>query len=455
MKKVKIAYLGGGSRGWAWYLMSDLAMEKSFTPEVYLYDIDKEAAKANEIIGNRIPEDCPDANPVTYKAAETIEEALTDADFVVISILPGTFTEMGSDVHAPEKYGIYQSVGDTTGPGGIIRALRTLPMMEYFALKIKECCPKAWVINYTNPMTLSIGMLYRAFPEIKAFGCCHEVFFTRDLLGEAAKEILGIEEEITRDDIRVNVMGINHFTWLDKANYKGIDLFPVYRKFCEKYAKTGTFKEEKYDYLKAFSNGNCIKMDLFLRYGTIAAAGDRHLAEFCPGNWYLKDLETVAEWKFALTPIQYRIDGLKDRLAKSKRLVNREEKFELVPSGEEGVLQMRALLGLGDLVTNVNLPNVGQIPNLPLGAVVETNAAFTCDSVLPVVAGNMPDGPLGLTMPHVTNQQLVLDAVQNRDLELAFKAFAKDPLVQIGIKDARELFRIMIENTKEYLEEYK
>ncbi len=453
MKKVKIAYLGGGSRGWAWNLMSDLAMQKSFDADVYLYDIDKEAAKANEIIGNKIPKDCPEANPVTYFAADTIEEALTDANFVVISILPGTFTEMASDVHAPEKYGIYQSVGDTAGPGGIIRALRTLPIMEYFALKVKECCPKAWVINYTNPMTLSVGMLYRAFPEIKAFGCCHEVFGTQNFLAKMVKQALGMEK-VPRQDITVNVMGINHFTWINKANYKGIDLFPMYEEYCKENAETGV-GVDYYAEDHPMYNSNCVKMDLFKRYGTIAAAGDRHLAEFCPGNWYLKDPETVAKWKFHLTPVSHRTNELQERLDKSNNLATGKQPFKLNPSGEEGVIQMKAILGLGDLVTNVNLPNMGQIPNLPLGAIVETNAAFTSDSVIPVMAGELPKGPLGLIMPHVTNQQLILDAVQNRDLETAFMAFAKDPLVRIDLSDARKLFNEMVENTKEYLGDYK
>ena len=100
---VKIAYIGGGSRGWAWGLMSDLASCEDMSGTVYLYDIDREAAEANEIIGNKF-NDCKDAKSRwTYKAVKTPKQALTGADFVVISILPGTFDEMESDVHIPEK----------------------------------------------------------------------------------------------------------------------------------------------------------------------------------------------------------------------------------------------------------------------------------------------------------------------------------------------------------------
>mgnify|MGYP003292118258 CR=1 FL=1 len=188
---VKIAYIGGGSRGWAWGLMSDLATAGDMSGRVELYDIDFEAAKANETIGNKY-NNLPEATSKwEYKAVETIGEALTGADFVIISILPGTFDEMESDVHAPEEYGIYQSVGDTTGTGGVVRALRTLPMFEEIAENIKKYSPDAWVINYTNPMTLCVKTLYRVFPEIKAFGCCHEVFGTQDILAKMASVLFG------------------------------------------------------------------------------------------------------------------------------------------------------------------------------------------------------------------------------------------------------------------------
>ena len=163
-ENIKIAYIGGGSRGWAWGLMSDLAACSDISGEVYLYDIDFQAAYSNEVIGNMFNE-CENAKSSwSYHAVKNIGEALNGANFVILSILPGTFDEMESDVHTPEKYGIYQPVGDTTGPGGIIRAMRTVPMYEYFAENIKKFCPSAWVINYTNPMTLCVKTLYRVFP---------------------------------------------------------------------------------------------------------------------------------------------------------------------------------------------------------------------------------------------------------------------------------------------------
>ncbi|HKM16994.1 MAG TPA: alpha-glucosidase/alpha-galactosidase [Limnochordia bacterium] len=438
---INLAYIGGGSRGWAWTLMSDLAREEALSGTVRLYDIDIPAAKNNEIIGNRLNGREDVKGEWNYKAVESLEAALTGADFVVISILPATLKEMYSDVHAPEKYGILQPTGDTTGPGGIVRALRAIPMYIEIAEAIKKYAPNAWVISYTNPMTICMRTLYEVFPEIKAFGCCHEVFGTQRLIGYAISEFLGVESP-RRTEILTNVLGINHFTWIDKVTYHGEDIMPIYAKFVDKYYEEG------------FRNTHRVKFDLFKRYGLIAAAGDRHLVEFLPGPWYLKDRETVAFWKFPLIHVQSRMDELEKRLARSKRLVNDEEPFELKASGEEGVRQIKALLGLGDLITNVNLPNRGQAPDLPEGAVVETNAVFSKDSVRPVLAGTLPVPVRNLVMRQVFNQETVVEAGFERDKELAFQAFVNDPLVNIDLKDAKALFDEMLENTKAYLPGY-
>ena len=449
---VKIAYIGGGSRGWAWGLMSDLASAPDMSGEVWLYDIDYEAARANEAIGNMYNDAEGTRAKWTYRAVKTIGEALTGADFVVISILPGTFDEMESDVHAPEEYGIYQSVGDTSGPGGIIRAMRTIPMYEEIAENIKKYSPNAWVISYTNPMTLCVKTLYRVFPEIKAFGCCHEVFGTQGLLVRMVKEYFGVEA--TRDDIKVNPVSVNHFTWLTRAQYRNIDLFPYYARFCEE-NKDGLEEGGDNNWMNnSFRSGQKVKFDLFRKFGYIAAAGDRHLAEFCPGDWYLSSPERVREMHFGLTSVAWRKNDLKCRLERSRRLLSGEEKVKISCTGEEGVSQMRALLGLSDLVTNVNIPNKGQIPNLPLGAVVETNAVFRADSVEPVMAGPIPTEIYPLVSRICTEQELVSEGVAERDLNKIFAAFVSDPLTRCSFSDAKALFRKMVENTAAYLTDY-
>lgn len=443
---VKIAYIGGGSRGWAWNLMSDLAVEEALSGSVFLYDIDREAAHKNEVIGSQIP-----GNKFTYHAVDTINEALSGADFVVISILPGTFDEMESDVHCGEKYGIYQSVGDTVGIGGYFRALRTIPMFVEIAEAIKRYAPDSWVINYTNPMTVCVRTLYSVFPQIKAFGCCHEVFGTQKLLAQMLKEYTGDAPE-DHKEIKVNVKGINHFTWLDSAYYRNTDLFPLYRRLAEEYGESGYGVTDRSWMNQYFICHHKVKFDLFRRFGCIAAAGDRHLAEFCPRGWYLKDPATVEQWGFALTPVSYRKGKLAELLEKSEQMACGGQKFTINPSGEEGVRQMKALLGLGDLVTNVNLPNVGQIPNLPLGAVVETNAVFTAGGVRPVMAGPLSDGVARLTAPISYLQEQTVEAGLRQDKDFAFSVFLQEPSISdLSKGDTRRLFDEMFDNTKKYL----
>jgi len=453
---IKIAYIGGGSRGWAWGLMSDLAACHDINGQVALYDIDFQAAKDNETIGNQFRSAKGAKSDWRYTAVPTLPEALRGADFVVISILPGTFDEMESDVHAPEKYGIYQSVGDTTGPGGILRAMRALPMFEEIGEAIKTHCPDAWVINYTNPMTLCVKTLYRVFPQIKAFGCCHEVFGTQKFLARMVEETFGVNH-IDRHEIKVNPVGVNHFTWLKSAFWQSVDLFPRYREFCQKYRdgyRTGDKNIDSNWMNDSFSSTEKVKMDLFLRYGYIAAAGDRHLAEFCPGNWYLETPERVKEMQFGLTSVAWRKNDLKERLARSQRLRCGEEQVKINGTGEEGVNQIRALLGLCELVTNVNLPNQGQIPNLPTGAVVETNAVFRAGSLTPVLAGPVPSAVYPLIARICGEQELLSEGIAQRDKAKIFAAFANDPLVTCGPENARKLFDQMCRNTKKYLTMY-
>ena len=271
-------------------------------------------------------------------------------------------------------------------------------------------------------------------------------FGTQDLLKSALADIEGIEAPHRRD-IKVNVLGINHFTWLDKATYEGRDLFPVYRKFVEKYYESGFEKTAKGHWLNDFfSSANRVKFDLFKRYGIIAAAGDRHLAEFCP-PWYLKDPDTASSWMFSLTPVSWRKTNLVERREKGNRLISGEETFELKLTGEDGILQMKAIVGLGDFVTNVNLPNYGQISNLPMGAVVETNAVFSRNNVRPVNAGALPDDVQSLVYRHVINQETTLKAALKKDKDLAFRA-ANDC---DDSRFTRQLFIEMLQATKVYL----
>lgn len=453
--EISVAYIGGGSRGWAWTLMGDLANESALRGVVRLYDIEEAAAETNAHIGNALSARADVAGKWRYEVASDLASALRGADIVVASILPGTFAEMASDVHAPEALGIYQSVGDTTGPGGLLRALRTIPMYQEIAEAVRVHCPDAWVMNYTNPMALCVRTLHETFPGIKAFGCCHEVFGTRKLLAAVARERLGASDA-AMDDVEVNVLGVNHFTWLDTASYKTVDLFPEYRAFVEEHYREGYEGSEEDNWLNSwFASAERVKFDLFRRYGLIAAAGDRHLAEFMPARYYLRNPETVRSWKFSLTPVSWRTKNAQTLRQKAARLASGEEKFELKGSGEEGVKLIKALCGMGSLVTNVNLPNRGQVCNLPSGAVVETNALFSRDVVRPIMAGGLPPAVEALVAPHALAQETILRAAFARDAGAAFPAFLADPLVTAAPAEAEPLYARMLDATRAYLPGWK
>lgn len=447
---LKIGYIGGGSMNWAWAVMGDLALEPELSGEVRLYDIDFNSAKSNEAIGNQLNNHPKTQSKWSYKACPNMEEALIGADFVIVSILPGTFDEMESDVHTPEAYGIYQSVGDTTGPAGVVRAMRTVPMIEEIGLAIRDYCPNAWVINYTNPMAICVNTMYKVFPGIKAIGCCHEAFHLQALLAKAYEHETGIV--IDKSDIGANYLGVNHFVWANRANYKNTNLMPLFAKLAQKYSTEGYgLRDSDNDANNIGRNLNKVCFDLFNRYGAIPVAGDRHLAEFMP-PWYLADRETTGKWGFGLTPVPWRKKNHENRIAKRARILTGEEDFAPENSGEEGTQLIKALLGLSDMMTTVNLPNTGQMADIGYGIVVETNALVTRDAIYPVCAGKLPDMAHMMVSKHASQQEMLMKACMDRDLGLAFSVFVEDNLVNLSLNDATELFRKMINNTKEYLD---
>ena len=450
---LKIAYLGGGSRGWARILMQDLALNPSLCGEVYLYDIDPQAADLNVRLGHWIAQQPGVRAQWRYRAVDTLAEALHGADFVVCSIQPGPLAAMEADLGIPARYGLLYPVGDTTGAPGLVRGLRAAIIYEGFARAIAEHCPDAWIINYTNPMTICTRTLTKVCPALKAFGCCHEVFSTQELLAELVEKYWD-EPRPPRQEIEVNVLGINHFTWIDRATYKGRDLLALLRDHIRQEGTMRPYtREEVVGWNSYFAHGNQVQYTLFQRYGLLPCAGDRHLAEFVPG--FTVDEETIYRWGFLLTPIDYRYARWEEAPRHTEALLAGETPFTLRHSSEEGVEQMRALLGLGDMMTNCNRPNEGQIPNLPADAVVETNAYFSADSVRPLLAGPLPPGVLNLVEPHARNQELIVEAALRRDKDLAFQAFFADPTVHLPLDKAWRMFNEMLQATAAYLPGFK
>lgn len=451
-RPVRIVYVGGGSLNWATKLMGDLAHDGTVPATVTLYDIDHAAAERNAAIGARYAARSSGA-AVTYRAEHDLGRALDGADFVIISILPGTFAEMASDIAIPGKYGIVQSVGDTVGPGGFIRAMRAIPALHAIGTAIREHCPLAYVVNLTNPMSVLTGALYRAFPGIRAWGACHEVVKTRRTLAWMANQKAG-GLRYRMKDARVNVLGINHFTFVDRASVDGIDLMADYMEFAHRHRESG-WRERPIDpdseHERYFEDISKVKFDLACRFGIAAAAGDRHLAEFVPQNWYL---DRHQEFGFGLTPVDYRIRERCEKVRAADALHAGGELPPVAASDEAIVEQIRALLGGAEHISNINLPNQGQISGLPEGAIVETNARFSGLGIQPVVAGRLPEALELVVRPHAARQTALLDAVIAGNAAALPALFISDPLVQpLGPDRATAMFREMVVATRHCLPE--
>jgi len=446
---LKIAYIGGGSREWARKLMIDLALCPDLTGEVALFDIDTDSARLNEQFGNWMQGQPGVVSSWQYVAVPTLRDALQKADFVLISIQPGSLEVMAGEIALAEEYGLFFPVGDTTGAPGLIRGLRSASIYKDFAQALATFCPNAWIINYTNPMSICTRTLTHVVPELKVFGCCHEVFSTQRMLAQVASQYLNIELP-PRNEIQVNVLGINHFTWIDKATYHGHDLLTLLKHHLEQPGVLRTYTQaEVENFNDWFHSTDQVKFNLFKRFGVLAAAGDRHLVEFLPG--FIHSPETLFKWGVIRTPVSYRIERWATAPQKTRDLMNGITPLFLESSGEEGVGMIKALLGLGDLVTNVNMENEGQISNMPLHAVVETNAHFSRDSVRSLTAGALPAGPAPLINQHSANQELIVEAALTGNTDLAFQAFFNDPTNPLPIDAAWELFNKMLEVSREYL----
>ena len=446
---MKIAYIGGGSRQWARNLMMDLALCPNITGVVDLYDIDYQAAQLNETLGNFLQTRPGVVSKWNYRVVKSIEEALTDADFVVVSIQPAPLEVMRDEIEIAEKYGLFFPVGDTTGAPGLVRGLRSALIYRDFAHQIADICPDAWVINYTNPMTICTRTFTRVEPQLKVFGCCHEVFGTQHILAHLVSEKLGIPLP-DRSKIHVNVTGINHFTFVDRAEYEGQDLLVMLKEHIREKDVLRPYTREEVEAKNNWFQDNLqVKFTLFDRLGILPAAGDRHLVEFLPG--FTHSPEELFRWGIIRTPVSWRIDRYKQALQMTRDLIDGKQEAVIRHSGEESVQQILAILGRGDLVTNVNLENKGQIPNLPLNAVVETNAVFSRDQVLPVTAGKLPAGILGLVERHVRNQEIIIDAALTGDKDLAFQAVYADPASTLPVDQSWEMFNEMISASRHFL----
>ena len=440
MEKIRVCIIGGGSRLWAIQFLKDLTLQDKLGAHVVLYDIDKNAAENNEEVANEIFRINGKADVLSVSVASTLDEGLRGADFVIIAIEPGLTEIRKFDLELPEEYGILQSVGDTTGPGGLMRARRAIPLFIDFARAIEKNCPDAWVINYTNPMTLCTSALYKGYPGIKALGCCHEVFHTESYIAAFIAEKRGIETP-DRREIDIDVSGLNHFTFVTKAQYKGEDVMPLLKEYVKNNdvfadrteSAKGRVKEGKW-----FDSDHLVALRFLHDFDTLGAAGDRHLAEFVP--FFLTSDEDVWRYGFVRTPYSYR--AAEDIRKKNK--VYTPDELIAKPSDEEGVDIILSLAGERTLKTNINIPNIGQVGYLKKGHIVESNGYISANSIVPIVSTDPSLSIQAMVQRIEAEQSIALEAILENDMDKLFEAFILDPLVDIPIDKAHELFERML-----------
>ncbi len=445
--RLNIAYIGGGSCNFGWKLIPELA-DIELCAMVKLYDIDKTCALANEVIGNNIHDRGNTKGDIVYLACDEAEEALRDADFVILAFEPGGLEEQVSQLHLPETYGIFQTGGENSGLSSVIRALKIMPLCAEYSHMIEHLCPNAWVINLCTPMAECMTVLHNEFTEMKLVGVSSDTFASRELIATMLCESRGISG-IRRRDIKTNLLGISGFSWYDEITWEGEDLMPLFREYAEKYGDSGyEYRINEYK-TNPDADAHRVKFDLFLRFGMIPAVNDRSAAEFCP-PWYTKNTKEMNSWKFSPMTVNYKKRIMTDKTARVKKYMSGETLPRSVDSTEVPEI-IRALCGGGNLISAVSLPNKGQVENLPLNAIVETNALISCESVRPVCSGKLPESAAGLSVRHVYNRQAVVRAFEERDLDIAFNAFLNDPLMTCSLTEATELYREMLSAVRSHL----
>jgi galacturan 1,4-alpha-galacturonidase len=424
---MKIAFVGGGSYGWGPDLLGDLALSKTLGGTVCLNDIDSVAGERMQRLGQKYMAARDATFAVTY--TPSLDEALDGADYVLLSITTGGLRAMRGDVEIPETYGIYQTVGDTVGPGGIARGLRNIPVIVDLARRMERLCPDAWLLNVTNPMTTLCRAATRA-TSIRTIGLCHEYLgvqvHARELIGPGA-EVDGWQ-----------VAGVNHLPWVVGVEHKTLQRL---------HDRLAAALPEPDPLGNPFGDGFRVKLEMFDLYGTFPAAGDRHVAEFFP-HYLTSPAEAFKRYGLRLTRIHHREANRARDVEAVVRQLDGRDPINLAPSGEQAVGVIEALAGFGSGWFVVNIPNQGQLASVRPGAVVECMATIDRTGVQPVTMP-LPSGAAAWVQTHVAAQELVVQAALEERTDLALQALLIDPLShRLSTANARSLLRELVAHNK-------
>ncbi len=437
----KIVIIGGGSYNWTPSLTRDMFVRPELAgSELWLVDINPSALSELEKYCKTLLEYTK--ADFTLHTTTDRKDALTNADFVIITISTGGLNAMRHDLEIPYKYDIYQPVGDTVGPGGISRALRNIPVFIDLAKDFQKYCPNAWILNITNPMTVLTQVL--AEQGCKVIGLCHELYALWGLL----KEHFNCDWE----DINLSVAGLNHFAFILSAYYKDIDCFDVFKEWANDPKQKPLPADVDLTH-KETHGGHIFKFEFFRRTGRMMYPGDRHTSEFFH-NVLTKHTNYGAKYGIKLTKIEDRFNSLEKSKQRVKEWIENPETIELKPSREAVSSIISAMITSTPLIEVVNLPNVGQIENLPRGVVVETMATISSGNLTPHTAGPLPDDILTLIHHHAVRFNMIIESARKGDKKLALEALASDPMVNNWDTAEKLLDELLLAN-KQYLPQFQ
>jgi len=439
----KITFMGAGSTVFARNVLGDAMCSPVLADsEIALYDIDGQRLKESETILNAINKGLGGKATIKcYEGVANRKEALRGANFVVNAIQVGLYDPCTiTDFEIPNKYGLRQTIADTLGIGGIMRALRTIPVLADFARDMEEVCPDAWFLNYTNPMSMLTGFMQR-YTGVKTIGLCHSVQGCSPWLLKS----LGMEDKL--DGFKEHIGGINHMGWLlDIRDKNGNDLYPEIRKrAAAKNAEGKHWDMVRYDYID--------------KLGYYCTESSEHNAEYNP--FYIKSKYPELIEKFNIPLDEYPRRCIEQNAAWKKQyaeLVGETSGITHQRSEEYASYIMEALVsGVPYKIGGNVLNSGGLIENLPREACVEVPCMVDAYGIHPCYVGKLPVQLAAMNMTHVNVHLIAIEAAVTLKKEHVYHAAMLDPhtAAELSIDDIRSMVDELIDRHGDWLPKYK
>ena len=439
---MKITFMGAGSTVFARNVIGDCMCTPSLCEaEFALYDIDAQRLEESEIILKAINKNINEnkATITTFLGETERKDALRGADFVINAIQVGGYEPCTViDFEIPKKYGLRQTIADTMGIGGIMRALRTIPVMKAFADDMEEVCPDAWLLNYSNPMAMLTGYMQR-FTKIKTVGLCHSV------QGCSFHLLLDLEMYDKIEGRREIIAGINHMAWLlDIRDKDGNALYPEIRKR----AKEKNAKEK---------HGDMVRYDYIDKLGYYCTESSEHNAEYNPFYIKSKYPEMIEDFNIPLDEYPRRCVNQIEGWAKQKDEILQNGEITHERSQEYASYIMEAIVTGNPYKIGGNVLNNGLIDNLPAEACVEVPCLVDGSGITPCKVGKLPTQLAAMNSSNIYAQLLTIEAAATLEKQYIYNAAMMDPHTgaELNIKDIYAMVDELLEAHKDWLPEYK